>query len=289
MVMKMKKEMKSQLVLSLALIVITLMTLFFWYHNFIFHTYVDTSTQQYCFSGKNDDFMIEGYQIYQKNHQQIAGQARVICTNDQFFLSHDNVELVLTYENNQGKTSFTHQFQIQNSHEVIHLDQQMNDQILQKPQNVDVEITIQRDNQVVYQNHMSLDNQLLALYSGGNKDYLIQNVYVSSSWLKTGDFSTKAKDLSQQYPYMSIDYLYLKEQGKNNDINDYERFAYLKGKTDDFIQQQITTTVFYDEDGSLLDKPLCCVITLSKEENDQDPYTFVLELHHTINVGDSYE
>ena len=277
----MKKEIKGQLVLSIVLIVITFMTLFFWYRNFIFHTYVDSSTQQYCFSGKNNDFLIEGYQIYQKDHQQFVGDARVICLNDQLFLLHDQVELLITYDNDQDIISLKHQFEIKNSHEVVQLDEQIIDQTLKKPQNVDIQVTIQRNKKTIYQEHISMNDQSLALYSGGNKDYLIQNVYVSSSWLKTGDFSTKVKDLSQKYPYMSIDYLYLKDQGQTNDINDYERFAYLKGKTEDFIQQKIMTTVFYDEEGSLLDKPLCCVITLSQQEDDEDPYTFVLNLHHT--------
>ena len=51
-------------------------------------------------------------------------------------------------------------------------------------------------------------------------------------------------------------------------INDYERFVYLKGKTEDFLNDQMEEIGYYDGQGSLFDMQLCCVITLMKSEDE---------------------
>ena len=104
-------------------------------------------------------------------------------------------------------------------------------------------------------------------------------MYVTSSWLKTGDFSSKIKNIEKQYPYMIIDYLYLKDNGQQDNINDYERFAYIKGKTADILKNTNRISVYYDEQGSLL----------MKDDKQQKGYTFMLELHGSLKVVDDHE
>ena len=85
---------------------------------------------------------------------------------------------------------------------------------------------------------------------------------MTEHWLKTGSFSSKDTKLAKKYPYMIVDYMYSKEENQEVDINDYERFLYLKGKTEDFLNDHYKDHGFYDGEESLLDMQLCCVITL---------------------------
>ena len=62
-------------------------------------------------------------------------------------------------------------------------------------------------------------------------------------------------------------------------MNDYERFIYLKGKTEDFLNGKIGDVGYYDGDESLFDMKLRCVITLMKSEEDAHPFTFELPLN----------
>ncbi|MFQ7801637.1 MAG: hypothetical protein ACLRHW_19410 [Coprobacillus cateniformis] len=48
----MNKEIKRQLILSGILLCMLVSTLFLWYDNFMFHTYVNVADYQYCFKVK---------------------------------------------------------------------------------------------------------------------------------------------------------------------------------------------------------------------------------------------
>ena len=60
----------------------------------------------------------------------------------------------------------------------------------------------------------------------------------------------------------------------------------IKGKTEDFLNDQVEGIGYYDGQGSLFDMQLCCVITLMKSEDDLNPYTFTLPLN-PIQKGES--
>ncbi|MEG0367501.1 MAG: hypothetical protein RR585_11745, partial [Coprobacillus sp.] len=123
-------------------------------------------------------------------------------------------------------------------------------------------------------------------YNGGNKNYTLQNVYVTNTWMKTGQLSSKVKNLAKKYPYMTIDYLSLKTGGQSDNINDYDRFIYIKGKTQDFLDGKLSQTMIYDGEGTLLDKKMICVIALSDNEKQQNPFTFKIDIHGNIKAGD---
>lgn len=285
----MNKEIKRQLILSIGLIFVILLTLTLWYQNFIFHTYIHTSNEQYCFQGENDEWMVQGYEIYTENQSQIYGHARLMVLKEQLLCKGDILTADFCYQDRQGQNySFQHSYQVEMDNEVCILDEKRTDHFVQEEMiNPRIKIIIERDRKMIYEEEIDMAVQPLTTYSGGNKDYLVQNVYVSDSWLKTGNFSSKVKNIENEYPYMTMDYLYLNENGDENDINDYERFAYLKGKTDQFLNHQLKETAFYDDEGSLLEKDLRCVISFYKSEDDKNPYTFMLNLHGAIKVVDS--
>lgn len=285
----MNKEIKRQLILSAGLIFMILLTLILWYQNFIFHTYIYTSDEQYCFQGEDEEWIVEGYEIYVNNQSQIYGHARFMPLAKQLLHKGDILSVDFMYQDQQGHDySLNHSYTVQTDNEVCLLDEKETEQMIQgEIINPHINIKIKRDQKNVYEKDIDMVLQPLTTYSGGNKDYMIQNVYVSDSWLKTGDFSSKVKNIEKEYPYMTMDYLYLKDNGDEDNIDDYERFAYLKGKTEDFLNHQMKESAFYDEEGSLLEKDLRCVISFYKSEEYDDPYAFMLNLHGTIKVVDN--
>ena len=274
----MNKEVKKQLILSFVLLALLMTTLFFWYPNFVFHTYVETLDYQYCLSGTNDELAIDGYEIYQDGKTQGYGHARMISLKPDFFQKGDDITLTLVLSDD---VQLTQSMTVENDHDVIIMQEQKTDQILQEDdiQKAQLQVEIVRDQKEIYSQSITMKNQDMLTYTGANKDYSLTNVYVTSSWLKTGIFSSKNKDIAKEYPYMIVDYLYLKDQDGSEDINDYERFVYMNGKTEDFLTNQMKNIGYYDGEESLLDMNLCCVITLMKEENDTNPYTFILPLN----------
>lgn len=282
---KMNKEIKRQLILTMILLCLLVSTLFLWYGNFHFHTYMNAVDYQYCFAGKNDDLMIDGYEFYKQDRIQKNGQARLLALKNQFFLKDDQIKAAFIMENENEDYQFEQTIQVQHDNEVCHLnlidtnvaitDQNLN--------NAKLHIEVIRDEKTVYDQDIPMINQNLVIYNGSNKDYAIQNVRVTSTWLKTGQLSTKDKDIAKQYPNIVMDYMYLKDDGNENEINDYERFVYIKGKTEDILSKNLDQVVYYDGAGSLLDKQLLCVVTLSKDEKS-DPYIFMINLHGTIKA-----
>lgn len=273
----MNKEVKKQFTLSFILLAFLIATLFFWYPNFMFHTYVEKVDYQYCMHGENEELIIDGYEFYQKGKVQGYGRGRITAVQPQFFKKNDEMIVTLILKDE----SLSQLLKIENDNQVVYLEEQTGKHIFdeQSIQNAKLQIEIQRQNKSVYHQTIEMKNQDMLTYTSANKDYTLTNIYVTKNWLKTGAFSCKDQELAKKYPYMIINYLYIKDKTQQDQINDYERFVYLKGKTEDFLNGQIEDIGYYDGVESLLDMQLCCVITLMKSEDDIEPYTFMLPLN----------
>lgn len=275
----MNKELKKQLVLSGILLGIVTITLTLWYRNFVFHTYGETLNYQYCFKGENEVLMIDGYEFYQDDQQSIYGGAKMTALKP-LWLQGDVIKVSLSF-GSQKQEDLTLQATAQNQETLtlpyMEHHQNIREENLQK---VGLHVTITRKQEIIEEYDIPLSNQTVYSYTGANKDYAFAQVYATSSWLKTGHFSTKKKNLAEDYPYMTIDYLYLPYEASLQEapINDYERFIYLKGQTQDFLDQKIGDVGYFDKSGSLLEQKLCCVVSLMTSKDDRDPYTFMIEL-----------
>lgn len=280
--------MKRQLILSGVLICLLVSTLFLWYDNFQFHTYMNVVDYQYCYAGENEDMMINGYEFYKQGQVQKNGQARIMALKDQFFLKGDQIEVAFVMEKGKEEYRFEQSIQVHTDNEVGYLNLIDTTQQLYEEDFRDAKmyVKIVRKEKVVYDKDVTMKKQGLVIYNGSNKDYTIQNVRVTSSWLKTGNLSSTVKNIEEKYPYITMDYLYLKDNGQPENINDYDRFAYVKGKTSDILNGKLENIAYYDEQGSLLEKELRCVVTLSTDEKQSQPYTFMIELHGNIKAVD---
>ena len=196
----MNKELKRQLILSGILVCFIISTLFLWYNNFMFHTYVNTDDYQYCFAGGNEELSIDGYQFYKNKEGQKHGNARIIALKDQFLLKDDSIHVIVTSLKDKDLV-FEHQLSVKGDNEVLTLSEDETKEKLSENDltQLSVQIIIKRQNKTVYDQTVPLQKQDVYTYNGANKDYAISNVYVTSSWLKTGDFSSKIKNIEKQY------------------------------------------------------------------------------------------
>lgn len=284
----MDKEIKKQLILSTIILFFVIITMIFWYDNFIFHTFIKQVDYQYCFSGENDDVLVEGYEIFQNSHKAYSGNARLLSTQNNFFLKGDQIECTVTIKDQQNHTyQWTNQYQVQSSNEVCYFQQKED---MKKTHQLEIttaqmQLIVKRKNKVVYDNQIPLNPNELTVYNGSNKDYSIQNVYVGDSWLKTGYFSSTIENLSQQYPKCIIDYVCSNKDDPNHDVNNYEPIVHISGDTSTILKNERQETCFYDQEGKLSQKELKCVISLFKSDEDQNPLTFVIDLHGAMKAG----
>lgn len=285
----MNKEIKQQLILTGILLCLLMGTLFLWYDNFMFHSYVNVVDYQYCYAGETEDLMIDGYEFYKKDQVQMHGGARIAALKDRFFLKGDIVKLSLIIHLEDDEYTYTQEYKVKSDNEVCFFEEEETRQQLFDDDfsRMSFHLSVERAQKTVYDQDIKMTSQEMVVYNGSNKEYSLQNVYASSSWLKTGYFSSTVKDIEKEYPYITIDYLFLKDDGDEENINDYERFAHMNGLTEEFLKNTETQVAYYDGNDSLLDKKMICVISLGKDKSHEHMFTFMLTLNGTIKAVDA--
>ena len=287
----MNDKIKKQLIISGVMVALLVSTLGLWYKNFVFHTYMDMVDYQYCFEGENDDIIFEGYEFYKNKTEQKHGGARLAAKTQNLFLNGDQAIIKFQLTSQSDKVyEYTHEYNITTDNEVFMIDSQETVEKLTDNDfsNVTVSIVLVRNGEEIYNESMKAHSSQLSVYNGSNKDYTLQNVYVASSWMKTGTISS-TDDIAKKYPYMTMDYIILKDDGNVDNVDDYDRFIHLNGNTQDFIDGKINQTMIYDGTDSLLDKTIKCVITLGENESLEKPFIFMISLHGNIKAGDVNE
>lgn len=269
----MKKETKKQFILSVVLLSLLLGTLYLWYGDFYFHSYSVIDDYEYAYEAKNDVLSIQNYEFSKHQNLQVNGGARIMALQDNFFIQGDIVDIEVKIDD----TIFKHSYTVQSENEVFILPTQQTDIKLSDNdfKHVSLYVKVTRNNETVYSQELAMKKQELSIYSGSNKDYMIQNVYVSDSWLKAGDFTTSDKGLKKKYSQITIDYLYLKDNGNRDNLDDYERFLHITGSIDDVLSGKLNHGQFYDDKGSLLERTIICVVTLDDGKN---PISFKVPL-----------
>ena len=286
--MLMSNETKKQLYLSFALLVILMMSIFMWYDNFIFHTYIKQVDFQNYFYGSNNDFMINGYELCQDSQSAYCGNARVLATNDNVLMQNDTVTFTVQLTDQVDNVYvYNHTYTVKNDNEVIYLNKEAIEKMNHNPTirlgNVNIKIT--RKNALVYDQTLRLQIGEIVTYNGGNKDYKIQDVFVSDKWLKTGYFSTTLSNLEELYEYAIVDYAYLKNEGDRDNFNDYVRIAHISMDTHSMLSNVEQDVYFYDDTESLRDKRIVCFVTLKEKREDTSGVTFMLDLSSVVKAG----
>ncbi len=284
----MNNETKKQLYLCIGLLVIMMTSVFMWYENFVFHTYIKQVDFQNYFYGSNNDIMINGYELCQDSQSAYYGSARILATNEDIFQKKDSVTFTVELtDQNEVIHSYKHTYTLKNDNEVIYLGKESTDKmdhnITIVSGNVNVEVS--RNKKVVYDENIRLQIGETITYNGGNKDYKIQDVFVADKWIKTGYFSSTVSNLEELYEYCIIDYTYLKENGNRDNYEDYVSFAQISMDMHSMLSNVEQDVYFYDEQGSLLDKQIICFVTLKEKAEDESGMTFMVELSGVMKVG----
>ena len=277
----MNKENRNQLILILIIISMVTATLISWYPQFTFHTFVEPDVKQYFMFGNNKEFRIDGYEFFYDEHQYYGGGKLYVLT-DNMVLKSDIIEL--SFKN--GHHVYSHKIKVKKSNDIIDIPLLDSQSALQSLNEGKMDIKITRKKKVIYNESLDFKVQPFMILNGMNKDYLVQNISVTSDVLKTGVFSTNIKDLYKEYPYMEIDYL-VGGYKESETYNDATRFIHMKGKTKDFLNNEISQKEYF-YDGDLLEKKIRCVVSLLKNENDKEPFVFELDLSQSVKEV-SYE
>lgn len=273
----MKKETQKQLLMSLVLIALISLTLWLWFDSFSFQTYTKILDEQLCFYFKDEELKIDGFELYHKNEIIQAGGARIegleVLKNDQLYIEcqiKTKKDIVLKYE-----------VKIEKDDQVIYLDHQnirLSD--LKDVQSMKMKILNKRKKKEIYKNEILLKQSQLKTYTGSNKDYSLSNAYLGDHWFKGGYFHCIDENFYQEYPKMIIDYMYLKENGDVENLDDYQRFMHLENQTKKFLDGY--NDVYFDEDDELKNKDICAIITLVGEKE----FVFRIDLKPTISEGE---
>lgn len=277
----MNKENKNQLILICVIMSMVLYTLINWYPQFVFHTFKEPDVKQYFMSGENKDFKIDGYEFFY-DEQQYYGNAVLSVKTENMILKSDIIELSFKSDNHE----YTHKIKVKKSAQELKIPFVQTHSVIQSLSDGDMNIKITRKKKVIYNETIDFITEPFVILNGMNKDYLVQNISVTSNVLKTGVFSSSIKDLSEKYPYMEIDYL-VSNQNELESYNEAIRFIHMKGETKEFLDNKISEKQYFYE-GNLLEKNIVCVVSLLKSEDDQEPYVFKLDLTQSVKEV-SYE
>ena len=284
----MNNETKKQLYLSFTLLAVLLMSVFMWYDNFVFHTYIKQVDFQNYFYGSNNDLMINGYELCQDSQSAYYGNARILSTTENFFKKSDvvtfTVELV---DQNEDVHTYKHSYNVKSDNEVIYLKKEAIEKMDHTTSITSgyVKVDVKRKNSVVYSKDVRLQIGNIVTYNGGNKDYKIQDVFVADKWIKTGYFSSTISNLEEKYEYAIVDYAYLKYEGDRDNFNDYVRIAHISMDTHMMLSNVEQDVYFFDDEGSLLDKRIVCFVTLKEKKEDASGMTFMIDLSGVVKVG----
>lgn len=276
----MKNENKKQLILILVITSMVFFTLLNWYPQFKFHTFTKPDVTQYFMKAENEEFRIEGYEFLY-NEKQYYGSGRIHVLKDNMILKNDKIEL--SFENNDIK--YNHEIKVKKSDEIINIPMEDSKTVINQLEEGTLNIKITRSKKVIYEESLEFKIDPFVIYNGISKDYMIQDIYMTSSLLKTGTLHTNIKDLHKEYPYIEIDYIV--SDNEAYDYNEDLRFIHLNGKTEEFLENENIYTEYYTE-GSLLDKHVVCVVSLLKSEDDKEPFVFKLDLTESVKEV-SYE
>lgn len=270
--MKMNKEIKRQLLMTVSLIAVISLTLILWFDSFAFQTYTKITDKQYCFKYSDDTLKIEGYELYMKNNVIYTGGARITGLeakkNDKITIECQINDINVTFENTVKKDG-----------QVIYLDYKTIDDTLnlEEATSIDMNISINRNKKTISQNELELISSTIIPYTGSNKNYSIANAYLGDNWFKAGYFHCSDEEIYKQYPTMVIDYMYLDEE---ENLDDYARFLHRETDTKEFLEG--LTDVYFFENNELKDKEIVVVITLKGE----DEFSFKINLTPTISEGE---
>ena len=277
----MKKMHKSNLMITVLCTLIVGISLYFLYDTFYFQTYGTKTYYDYLLSIDSKECQLSDFKLFKDQSNYYCGDGSItLGTIDTLQIGQEyTISIVL---NSQGK-NYTVDYPIVYDKDCTYaLNNNETRKDLKTIDSIKLHILDSND-QVVYTKKVK-KHAVQAIYCF-NKEYRIENACISDDFMRLGYLTTTNDKIIKQYPYISLEYRYLKdEKGDEEDDNNYIVFKKITGLSKDYVNIQNYETYQHDKEkrGSLLDKQLSVVIIFSNEEGK----TFTFKMDFTNEAGE---
>lgn len=273
----MEKKYKHQLIVSilfLGLVVVTLFTLFPLYS---FHTYDEVVYYDYLLNETSKDITLENFEVFKDEKNSSIGGGTLVVVNPSLFSEGQVLKVVVNANDNNQQTitsEYTMTYSQNQSNYFLYAYKKVftNEDIESKITNITQATITFYDQQEAKVYDAILKVKPLAKALGANKQYRIENAYVSEQFMRLGKVATNTK--IEEYSTISLEYRYLKDKKKE----EYVVFKKVTNDISDYFDAKEIPVYYHNKDeGSLLDKELSVVIILSNKDTKKE-YVFAIDL-----------
>lgn len=283
-VINMEKKARQNLIISLICAVIVAVTLYFMYDSFQFQTYGGVIYFDYVLSGSNEQISVDNLEVYLDQDDFLIDQGKIVFNDPSLLTQPTGFSLDLS----DGNQSFNMNFALENydqnltTYDFATYQESSADFALDDITTATLTIT-NGDNTM----NLDLSIEPLLRLESSNKEYRIENAAVSKSMIRLGSLTTSIDHIIENYPNVSLEYRYLKdENGDLDDNENYVVFTKVSGASKDYINgDSYGTYLLDDSEIDLTKKKLSVVVILS---NDEDRFAFAIDLN-IQEAGDSNE
>lgn len=272
---------KSNLIKTLLCTLIVGISLYFLYDTFYFQTYGTKTYYDYILSINSKECRLSGFKLFKDQSNYYCGDGTItLGTIDTLQIGTEcTVSIVLKSD---GK-NYTVDYPIVYDNDCTYTLE--NNDTRQNLKTIDsVQLNILDVNQQIVYSKKVKQHTVQSIYCF-NKEYRIENACISDDYMRLGYLTTTNENIIKQYPYISLEYRYLKdENGEEDDDNNYIVFKKITGLSKDYVNIQNYETYEHDKEsrGSLLEKKLSVVIIFSNDYEE----TFTFKMSFTNEAGE---
>lgn len=276
----MDKKNKQYIIISIIFACIVSLTLFYMYDNYVFQTYGDVVYYDCILDGKNNDIEVENIEVYCKNNTLALGNGNIYIKNDNLLSNVEGINASVVLQNNEDQREYKLQL-VQETNDKLTIQKKLKkNNFLHDFKNA--KLVIRVDEKIV--SSLKLEIIPVEQLEGSNKEYRIENAAVSNQMMRLGNLKTTNENIIKEYPNVSLEYRYLKNEKLDKENNDnYVVFKKITGKSKELVNAKDYGN-FYINEGNLEKMDLSVVIIFS---NDKEKFAFSIDLS-TRQVGDYY-
>lgn len=276
----MNQKSKMNLLISTICTCLVVCSLYFMYDIFAFHTYGDVRTFDDILSLNDDKYQLDGVEIYKDRNNIKISEGTLTIDSSSFQQS--TYQIVLSLVDHQNKASYriVQDFDYQNNQDKIQLSEQTLEFELNDLTKASIQIKSNQD--IIYQHDLTI-TPVKPLYSA-NKEYRLASSTVAPYYMKLGYLTTTNQNIIKQYPYVSLEYRYLKTHKKNkNNDNNYVVFKKVSGLSKNLVNHKNNDIYRQDSKDARLDhKDLSVVVIFSKDNGK----SFVFKMDLSLEAGE---
>lgn len=281
MVMVMKKIHKSNLMTTILCTLIVGISLYFLYDTFYFQTYGTKIYYDYVLSINSKECQLSNFKLYKDQSNYYCGDG--ILTLKAIDTLQIGQEYIVSIVLKSHGKDYAVDYPIVYDNDCTYtFDYNETRKNLKSIDSIKLRI-LDSNGQIVYTKKVK-KHSVQAIYCF-NKEFRIENACISDDFMRLGYLTTTNNEIIKQYPHISLEYRYLKdEKGDQDDDNNYIVFKKINGLSKDYVNVQNYETYEHDKEkrGSLLNKKLSVVIIFSNEKGK----TFTFKMDFTNEAGE---